>query len=209
MAALGQYNISDWSASHESDAPEGERLGDKSTNWNTYGWKAPITYLDRHKVECASGEALTQLKLHRKPGGSSIAYSYRCSRIAAAASTCRNVTTKLQKLDNYDRHYVKHLSRHNVNCENAEHVNSFQMRVKDDQIQYEYRCCTAPARRAVSCREITTSKMISNCYTDGVYLLVGRNLACARGEYLSQFQTMGEGCRDILYKFRCCTDAVK
>ena len=206
LAALGQYNASNWHAGNEPDGPKGDRLGDRWTKWNLYGWKAPITYLDRHKIECGSGEVLTQFKLHRKAGGSSIGYSYRCSRTAGSPSTCRDVSTKLQKVDNYDRHYVKHLSKHNINCEPTEHVNSFQMRVKEDHMQYEYRCCTTPSRRSASCREITTSKMISNCYTDGVYLLVGRNLACARGEYLSQFQTMGEGCRDILYRFRCCTD---
>lgn len=117
----------------------GPKLGPymaKNTGFNDDGG-GNVVYLDRHNVDCGSDGVLSQFNLVRN-NTSQYRYEYKCLP-STKPLTCRNAST----VGNEDgKGNAVYLDRHDVKCNEDEVLNQFKLyRPKEDQINYEYKCC--------------------------------------------------------------------
>jgi len=116
---------------------------EESTKLNDGGGsKWPSIYLDRHKVKCKKGTAMTGWRLDR--GGTRDKYKikYKCCKVSPDMPKC--TTKKTPKNDWGDGKSI-YLDRHNAQCDSGQMMTSWQLqRPKGDKIRFKYKCCEAP-----------------------------------------------------------------
>ena len=117
-------------------------------------------FLDRHKVACNFGEALSQFKLKQPSGADKglISYEYTCCPTKKSNCTTRTTT----KTDSgwgktgvvpanalaygSSKSNTRFLDKHHVSCGDGEVLSSFQVQQPDgvdsNTLQYTYTCCS-------------------------------------------------------------------
>lgn len=102
----------------------------KQTNWNDYGPKGPINFLDRHFVNCdQSNSALNSFKMEQrkrqKKGGLfsmfeqdsfEVRYTYGCVKSPQISNNCKTIETPVQDANFIVEKSLDALTRHFVTC---------------------------------------------------------------------------------------------
>jgi hypothetical protein len=109
---------------------------DRETPWNDYGGGNTI-YMDRHALDCGTGNVLTQLRLGA--ANNQIQYKYKCAP-AKKTLTCRDLSTPLNDDGGGNTIYM---DRHVPACGPNEAMSKLRYaRGPDGRTgQYQYTCC--------------------------------------------------------------------
>ena len=141
MNSLQLVNNNNGQYQYQYNCESGGSIGtpvDNATPLNDLGGGSTI-YLDRHTIDCGTGNVLTRLKFDTSSGNNQIQYKYKCAPVNRQL-TCRNVSTTL---DSDGGGSTLYLDRHNVSCNPNEALSKVQLSRGADgsTIQYNYTCC--------------------------------------------------------------------
>ena len=101
------------------------------------GGNGDTAFLDRHNIDCGNNKILSQVHLNKIQGQDAIQFDYTCKE-SDGPLTCRNIMTPLNSWGSGNNIY---LDRHDINCNDDEALNQFNLFKTGDQIQYKYSCC--------------------------------------------------------------------
>jgi len=98
------------------------------------------------KVECQSGAALS--KLYLSLTNNILNYAYSCTFSPRITQTCQVKTTPLNSIGATETRSSNFLDRHDITCfdpnsKNSNIIQSIELKRKNKQIYYEYKCCAA------------------------------------------------------------------
>lgn len=95
-------------------------------------------YFDRHDITCPDGQAIGRIHLNRN-GQGQFQFQYDCRQVPNLGN-CVNKTTPANDSGGGNSIY---LDRHDVKCDSNQVIKRLHLtRPKDNQIAYEYTCCS-------------------------------------------------------------------
>jgi|UniRef100_A0A6C0BET1 hypothetical protein len=186
---------------------------DKYTAWNDANqWQ--YNYMDRHNMQCDSGEVISGIQLETRYRPNRMRYKYRCCKMDTTP-----IPGKIQNRNNtgytawrpaYNWNAIG-LTQHRIECPNNGLLNEVEMKSQDNgfndrKTRYNYGCAephyTGIDKKKIdlSCRQVK-SKSITNAPSfDAINQLP---LKCEDGEGLSSFGLQTDG-NQMFYQYSCC-----
>lgn len=113
-----------------------------ATAWDVYEDDKGTNFLDRHKVKCPHGEALSKIHAEVGPSDKLLRYSYVCT--TARLCDCKNLTTKLIYGGRHEKFPLQYLDKHALGNETSMSaaLTYFKLNVTPGgDFQYEYTLC--------------------------------------------------------------------
>jgi hypothetical protein len=147
---LNDIGDGQWNYTYKSCSVNSSVITTFDTGCNDEG-SGSIHYLDRHEVECGSGNAINWFGLKRDDY--QIHYAYGCVyNPKSISTTCTTNYTAWNSIrTDKPKESLNYLDRHDIRCPTDSAITRFKLERKSgsDSIRYSYDCCKASVKNCV------------------------------------------------------------